>query len=433
MARQANVVQSAAHQAAAQARVQSHVQAQQLHAQAADPYAVPRGGAEMPGIMSNSLEDFDAQMGVSAPMQATSFSGPLELISIAPKAGPVAAVKGDEQAAPVEGALSTRQRAMKELSGYGDEPKGLIQCVPYFIRVMLRKRVLEDELAGLVTQRKRLDAQADDALCAFAEAIYERRNDERCKNLNQQFRVVAEAREQVGAKEAAGQQANAQHKQEMGRLTRELAKIELLVQPLRKRETELQAREDALRAQIKRREGLVKKAQGELQKIRESKELSAGDRIAVLEADIEAANGEIQSCNVQLLPLQEDLGVLRRDIAKHMGTIAALREEEAGVTRAMDREQERHRVSTGGAKSAYREALRSLATAAQRGKVAELCAAQHKAVVDATERARKKLEAEELQRAANNGYDVAAYKRGMFLIVGTTTLLFVVMLAKIIF
>jgi chromosome segregation ATPase len=219
----------------------------------------------------------------------------------------------------------------------------------------------------------------------------------------------------------------------MGRLTRELAKIELLVQPLRKRETELQAREDALRAQIKRREGLVKKAQGELQKIRESKELSAGDRIAVLEADIEAANGEIQSCNVQLLPLQEDLGVLRRDIAKHMGTIAALREEEAGVTRAMDREQERHRVSTGGAKSAYREALRSLATAAQRGKVAELCAAQHKAVVDATERARKKLEAEELQRAANNGYDVAAYKRGMFLIVGTTTLLFVVMLAKIIF
>jgi chromosome segregation ATPase len=299
--------------------------------------------------------------------------------------------------------------------------------------VMLRKRVLEQELVSVSTARKRLDAQADDALCALGAAMYGQRNDQRLKPLIQQLRVVAETIEQVGAKEAAGQQANDQHRQELARLTRELAKVDFEASPLRRREAELQAKVDALKVQIKRREAQVRKVDGELEKLRASKEFSAGDQIAVLEAEREARLGELQSCNVQLVPLQEDLGALRRELAKHMGTITALREEETAVTRAMDREQERHRISTGGARSAQREALRSLATGAQRAKIAALAAPENEAAIEAAERARKKLEAEELQRAATNSYDDDGYKRGMYILVGGTALVFVVFAGLIIF
>ncbi len=427
MAQSARVVHAGANQAASQAaaqhRVHGHVQSQLQ--------PVSPGAAQMPGIMGNSMEletfaDTGASVPLDDPLRGSPAGPVIDTISLPP---PKSA--GQAHVAPPESQQQVRARSIKSLAEYGEQPKNIFQTVPYFVRVMLRRRELQQELSQLATQRKRIDGQADDALCALGEVLYALRNDPRTKPLLQQFRVVAEAHEQVGVKEAAGQQASAQHKQELARLTREIAKADFEVSPLRKREAELQAREDSLKSQVKKREGLVRKAEAELEKIRASKDFTAPDKIAMLEAERDAHSGEIQSFNVQLLPLQEDLGALRREIAKHMGTISALREEESAVNRAMDREQERHRMTTGGARSAHREALRALAGYAQRSKLATLCPAENDAAIDAADRARKKHEVEELQRAATQSYDAESYKRGMYLLVGGTAAFFVIFVALI--
>ncbi len=357
-------------------------------------------------------------------------AGPaLDLVSMPP---PRAQAPADAVVRPAAAERNRAQQA-QELSGYGATPTKLFQTIPYFVRVMLRKRELDAELASLTLHRKRLDTQADDAMCALAELFYAQRQDPRLKSLNQQLRVVAQSTTQVGAQEAAGARVADQHKRDLDVLLADLQKVESEAVPLRKRESAAQQRADGCKAQIKRNEGLMHKLEAEIKELRSSTDVIAIDRITALQAECEAHQGEIQTLNVQLLPLQDDLGTLRRELAKHMGTVSALHEEQRKLTGVMEREVERHRVSAGGARAAHREALRSLASSALRAKLGGMFPEQAKTALEAEERAAKKRQAEDVQRAAVESYDPAKYKQGMLLLVGGTAAVFVLFAALIIF
>jgi chromosome segregation ATPase len=327
----------------------------------------------------------------------------------------------------------TRGQKVDELAGFGARPRRHFETVPYFVRVLLRKRALELELQGLTAHRKRLDTQTEEALCALGEALYGLHTDARLKPLAQQLRVVAETKKQVGVKEAASLQANDEHGRELQKLQQDVRKVEADAVPLRNREADMQARADKLKAHIKRKEAAARKAEEDIKALRASPDVTAIERIRALEAERDAHVGEVQSRNVQLLPVHEDLGALRREIAKLMETLTALHAEERKYTQAMDREQERHRVSTGGARNALKDVLRALAAAAQQAKLAALAPALATAATDAEARAKTKRNVEETFRAAVQSYDHEAYTRGMYILVGGTIGIFVLFAGMIIF
>ncbi|HEX7479792.1 MAG TPA: hypothetical protein VF331_18455 [Polyangiales bacterium] len=380
--------------------------------------------AAVPGVRTNADQALSGVNGYGDLENLTGFDGApaLDLVSVPPPR-PASSPPAAQTPASLERSRADQARA---LAAYGDAPKKLYQTVPYFIRVLMRKRELDAELASITPMRKRLDGQAEDAMCALAELYYGQRTDPRLKPLAQQLRVVAESQSHVGAEEAAGARVAEQHKREIDRVLADIHKLERQAEPLRKREAEAQHRADTHKAQIRRNEALVRKAEAEIKALKTSTDVTAIDRITALEADRQAHHGEIQTLNVQLLPLQEDLGALRRELAKQLGTITALHEEQRKLSSVADRETQRHRLTTGGARTAHREALRSLATAALRAQLGGFFPEQAKVAVEAEQRAAKKREAEEVQRAAASAYDDAKYKQGMFILVGGTAFVFLV-------
>jgi hypothetical protein len=161
--------------------------------------------APLAGIMSNA-DVFDTGMRtIGGPFASVDAGSPLSLESDLPPAlGPVddsllpPALRDSPPSVPAptpEVAPSPAQppaRATKahELGGYGPMPKRLYETPPYMVRVMLRRHVLRQELAELSLERKRLEAQEDEALITLAEALYELRDDARAKPLAQHLRVV---------------------------------------------------------------------------------------------------------------------------------------------------------------------------------------------------------------------------------------------------
>ncbi len=403
--------------------------------------------AQIPGMLSNAesndvLDTGMISLGDAFSAQQTAAESSLDLVSMPPpkaRAEPLAsiteAVKTARSSAPPSAPPSAPSGPTKrqELADYGPIPAKLIQTVPYFFRVLMRKRVLDAELAALSLHRKHLDAQAEEALCVFAEALYALRKDPRLSPLEKQLRVVADSQQQVGAREEDAQQAETARKRELDELANDVQNIEAKAAPVRSRESELQAQADALKTRIRGKEELVRKTEAEIQTLKKSTDAGAIDRIAALTAERDARLGEAQSLNVQLLPLQEDLSGLRRELAKLMATASALHDEERNLSTAAGREHERSRVSIGGARSAYQQVLRSLAEAGLRAKLAELAPAKARTATDAMARAAAKRESEELHRAATESYDAAKYQQGMFLLVGGTGLVFLLFAGLIIF
>jgi len=170
----------------------------------------------------------------------------------------------------------------------------------------------------------------------------------------------------MGTRAAAAKRTENVHKQELQALERELADAQAKADPVQAREQILLQTIGDHKAQIKRREMLVRKADAELKQLKLSADPAGLSKIAAVDAERDKNYGEMQSLQVKLLPLEDDLAALRATLGVHLSKLEELEQRKQRMLGAIDRDQGRERIASGGSQSAYREALRSLANAALR-------------------------------------------------------------------
>jgi hypothetical protein len=331
-----------------------------------------------------------------------------------------------------EAAATVQARKIAQIARYGPAPKKLLQAVPYFFRVARRKRAIEIDLAAQVSQRKRLEAKADESVCALGEALYAQRNDPRLAVLMPQIRAVNEARDQIGSSAAAGKRVVLARRRELDGLAQRCEQIKQQADPVERRADQLTDRIEAGRAQIRGLEQQMRKLEAEQKLLKASTQTTDLEQIAALETQREAFWGESQSLHVELLPLSEDLATLKAELAGHMQAMSQLNDQQRKITEAADRDEQRQLIAAGGARSALREALRSLASAAVRNQLGQFAPAALSGAIASETPIANQRQHEDLVRKALSSYDAAAYRRGMQLVAGAilgTFLLFVLLIA----
>jgi len=333
---------------------------------------------------------------------------------------------------PVETPEQQRARQIVELADYGPEPKNIVAEPAYWVKVMLRKRLLETELLTLAAQRKRADDGSNEALCTMGQALAAIGQDERLAKMRKQLAAVAEADTRIGSVEAAGEKKKQDVSQELARLDRDLARLEQKAAPARGREASLTAEIEKLEAALKRAELLRRKAEGELETLQRK---GGGDveTWGSLKAEHDARHGEVQSLGIQMRPLQEDLAIARKELAQHTRAIGVVQSEKQAAASSLERAQQNHRVTSGSARGAMQQALVSVANAAFKLGLEPLVATQAMAVVEARERAQQKRASEELLRVATGSYNHAAFQRGMMILLGGSGLFFLSLAIAILF
>jgi uncharacterized protein (DUF3084 family) len=336
-------------------------------------------------------------------------------------------------AAPTpEDPAAVQARKIKQLAGYGAPPQKLLQAVPYFFRVAARKRRLQAQVAALTLARKQLEHKAEDALCALGEALYAQRDEPRLTALAPQFKVVHETRQQIGSHAAASKRGVQAQKRELEALIQQARQLKQETVPFDARASELSARLEVGRAKTRNLEQQLRKAEVEQNALKGSTQPAALEQIAALELLREAARGELQSLNVELVPSRDDLADVKREIARRADALAQLSEQQQRLSETADRNDYRQRIAAGGALSAHREALRSLANAAMRNQLAELAQHALKSASAAEAPIAAQRQDEDLLRKALSSYDHAAYQRGMQLAAGAvlgTFMLFLLLIA----
>jgi hypothetical protein len=333
---------------------------------------------------------------------------------------------------PTETPEQQRARQIVELAGYGAAPANVAQEPGYWVRVMLRKRTLETELLSLAAQRKRADDGMNEALAAMGQALRALGDDERLAKLRKLLSAVAEADTRIGAAEAQGEKKKQGAHQEMARLDRDLGKLEQKAAPLRAQEAKMIAELEQIEGEIKRAEMLRKKAEAELEALQKK----GGGDVEIwgaLKAERDARHGEVQSLGIQMRPLQDDLAVLRKNLAQQMRSIEVVQSEKQTAATSLERAQQSHRLATGSARGALQQALMSLANAAFKANLESLVPDEAAAVAEARERQQEKRHSEELLRAAAGSYNHAAYSRGMMILCGGTGLFFLALVIAILF
>jgi hypothetical protein len=335
--------------------------------------------------------------------------------------------------APRDPASIAEQRAkrVRDLARYPAVPPKLLGAIPYFLRVYGRRRELESQVVQLTQQRKRLELASDDAMCLLGQALYVKRSDPQLKPLAAQLRIVAETAEDIGTRTAAAKRAGTELQQDMATLERELQDAKAAAEPVQAREASVAQVLDGHKQHIKRREMLIRKGEAEQQSLKATNEPASLVRVSALAAEREQHQQEIQSLQLKLYPLEEELVRLRATLEQHTAKLDGLQERQHKLQSQMDREQGRERVAVGGSQSAYRDALRSVASAALKLELGGLAPSELKEALETQKVASASRESEELMRAAIAGYDAQAYERGMQLLVGSTIGMFVLFLALI--
>ena len=382
-----------------------------------DPAAVPYGRGVMLGD-----DPFNKAFAADANAEK------LELVESEPEPEP----ETEADLVPVETPEQQRTRQIVELADYGPEPKNIVAEPAYWVKVMLRKRLLETELLTLAAQRKRADDGTNEALCAMGQALAAIGHDERVAKLRKQLAAVNEADTRIGSVEAASEKKKQDVSQELARLDRDLARLEQKAAPARAREASLSAEIEKLEAALKRAELLRRKAEAELETLQRK---GGGDveTWGALKAEHDARHGEVQSLGIQTRPLHEDLALARKELAQHQRAIGVVQSEKQAAASALERAQQTHRVTSGSARGALQQALVSVANAAFKLGLEPLVATQAMAVVEARERAQQKRASEELLRVATGSYNHAAFQRGMMILLGGSGLFFLSLAIAILF
>jgi hypothetical protein len=169
---------------------------------------------------------------------------------------------------------------------------------------------------------------------------------------------------------------------------------------------------------------LVRKGDAELKALKVNTDAQSLAQIARLEAERGQHYGDMQSLNLELFPLQEDLAALRSTLSQHLAQLQRLEERKARMLGTIERDHGRERIASGGLYAQYREALRSLASAAIKADLAKLAPAEEQAALEAANRLTTHRESEDLMRAAVSCYDAETYERGWKLLAGGAIALF---------
>jgi hypothetical protein len=325
-----------------------------------------------------------------------------------------------------------RAAEVEQVAQYGKPPVQLIGTMAYWVRVTLRKRELDAELLSLSAQRKRTDDAARDAVSRLGEALHAKRKDPRLATLAKQMQAVATADSEIGNAEKAGQKKKQDIENERAQLDDAIRDAEDEASPLRVREAQLVDRVEAIKLRAKQADARRKKMEQDLEAARK-KPNSDAEVMEWLKAERDAAHGEVQTLGVELRPLEDDLSVIRRDLAVHLRKLAALQQEQQAAVTALSRAQQTHRVSTGSAQGARRDALAALAQMAIESGLAAVAQAELAAANEASERRDKKRAEEELMRAATLSFDEEAYKKGFMLLAGGTGALLLALILVVIF
>jgi hypothetical protein len=325
-----------------------------------------------------------------------------------------------------------RWHEVATLAGYGKPPANIAGAMGYWLRVTLRKRELDAELASLSAQRKRTDDAARDALAKLGEALHALRRDPRLATLAKQIEAVSSADEQIGSADKTGAQKKQTLERERAQIDDESRAIEAQAAPLRAREAELLARVEDIKARSKQADARRRKLEQELEALRKK---PGGDAHAAarLKTERDALHGEVQNLGIELGPLEDDLSIVRKELSVHERNLSTLQQEQQAAATALERAQQAHRVSSGSARGARRDALSALASAASESGLAALAPAELKAAQEAAERRDRKRAEEELYRAAAGSFDEAIYKQGQALLIGGAGFLLLVLILVVIF
>lgn len=320
--------------------------------------------------------------------------------------------------APQETPEQARRRELEEVAQYGPRPPNILGAPVYWIKVMLRRRALDQELLTVAAQRKRAEDAATEALVALGEALYAHRDDERLAKLRKLIVAIGEADGQLGHVDAAGQKRKQSTTSELSRLERDLARLEKQAEPVREREAALAAELAEIDGRRQHAEMLRKKAESELDALARKGAAVDPELLAALKAERDVRHGDVQTIGVEMRPVQDDLGLVRKDLGKILRQIAVVQSEKQTNITVMDRAASHDRVSRGHAQSARQQALLALANAAAKHKLLALVPEQGASARDARARADEKKALEELHRAAAGSYDHDAYQRGMIILLG---------------
>ncbi len=326
---------------------------------------------------------------------------------------------------PVETPAERRAREIHEIAGYGPPPLKPIGAPMYCVRVMLRKRVLDETLAALSAQRKRSDDHAQAELAQMGEALYALRRDPRLAPLGKLIKALAGAEARVGDMQAQDQRRQQSNSQDMARIDRELAACERDTAPLREAEARAEADIEALKAEMRRADLQRKKTEAELEALLRAKPPADPERVAAARAERDARHGQLQTFGIQLRPLEDDLAAVRRDLAKHLRAVAVLQSEKQTSMAALERAQQNHRVSFGSARDGRTQVLVALANAGLKHGLGELVPDAERSAYEAAARAQHKRAEEELHRAAVASFDEKAYTRGLVMLLGSAGFVFV--------
>ncbi len=270
-----------------------------------------------------------------APSAASSGGGP-----VVPKGAEPQQSKGAtaQDAARPGATLEIDAYEVRALADYGEPPHGIVQAVPYAIRVTLRRRELRRALATVRT--------------ALTEA--ERRRDDRLVELGQQMRPVIEGNPELEqaaaplavaektkqAREAALQSASGEFRERVAGIDRDIAAQD---EPLARWAKDTQERQKAWEAADelrKRHEARSKRVAIELRNAQaklERPETAPADRQQA-QAFIQAAQGERATraaeeklATDQAKEAETKLALSRRGLADVEATIAALRKRRRAI------------------------------------------------------------------------------------------------------
>lgn len=379
------------------------------------------GGDDDLVVLSNSAA-LDLGMGSAAAPSAPRAPGAaLELD--APVAKKVRSRKDD----PEEFKREQYERVQK-LADFGPVGANALEVAQYAVRVMTRRRALGAELVALRTERDAAEQAMHAAQEALGEAIFDKRAEPRLQPVVRELRAAAEAMVALDDTRSAGADAEAQAQTKVEGFAKQMAELEQQLSPVREREKRLLASINQLDQQKARLQALDKRAQIELRALAQAQNADPA-RATTLQAEQRARAGELASLDVQLQPFSDELGEVRRELAKHAGTIAALQEDRKAAVRAAGELKKQHSATAGDAHKQQRRALRVLALAVVERNLAGL----EPDLVERANAAEEALDARDkavkLHETALESFESGAFNRGRMVLVGAVLALLAAVIA----
>jgi chromosome segregation ATPase len=300
---------------------------------------------------------------------------------------------------------------VRATAAYGAAPAGLLECVPYTLHVLQRRRALR--AARAEAQRKQASAtrSAHQALVELGRALYEQSDSldlgALATRLDEVRRAWHAARER-GEQRSKAETEAAQRRRE---LDESIEEAQAEANPWRDRETKLRTQLQTREHSLKRAEAQLQRAEIELRNARAA-ETPDGDRLQMLQADRDTRQNEVELARTKVRELTDELGQVRRELSSRLGRVTALQEERRQAESTLTQATKVHASTAAQAERELDEALAALGEDALGRGLAD-------AAGEATERARQQCRQRDararevrLYERAADAWDRRAFGRG---------------------